>query len=433
MNKDSTGTVAAASGQAPYADLVQRLPVTFRPFINSRLKDWDKLFPFEQDYLQRFLETLDKLNQDEFNQLFKNIRGIEARMDVQSWAFSTHDETIENAALLARSPYYEQWRYAVQDVFNKIDRQLASRPGQTNLKSDRRMILIILPADLPVDRQHPWKHWKNLGRELRADAGSSPLGRSYSDILLGGARPGSPTSGILEGLSKRTVRSPYDFWMIDAGHALGVALSGATPSATSPAATSLSYVELQKFREKFLDRQNWVRKDLADLDTVYANLRQMDVTSWSPPGIANRLAAKEFVKELFLSGNGADVMSNSFVEWGASEALRRARPSVLVARFGTRNKPKLFTSLAALENQEKASPLPDVVDLEGSAVDAAMLAPYIWLAASRYNEYKDALCLCVADAVPGIYAIAPSEHPLLQATQPIHIEQIAAILSTSVA
>jgi hypothetical protein len=116
---------------------------------------------------------------------------------------------------------------------------------------------------------------------------------------------------------------------------------------------------------------------------------------------------RNFVVDLFLSGNGALIFGNAFAEWAASEALRRARPRGMVVRFGMRSKPKLFTGIAIFENQQQISALPDVDDREGSAVDALILARYVWLAASRYPEYEQAYCLCVSEFSNSAYLICP--------------------------
>src|SRR5208337_2338463 len=108
------------------------------------------------------------------------------------------------------------------------------------------------------------------------------------------------------------------------------------------------------------------------------------------------------------SGNGALIFSNAFVEWAASEALRRARPSVMVIRFGMRSKPKPFTSIAVFENQQRVSSLPDVDDPVNSAIDAVILARYAWLSASRYPEQSQTICLCVSEHLNSSYAIVPA-------------------------
>jgi hypothetical protein len=116
---------------------------------------------------------------------------------------------------------------------------------------------------------------------------------------------------------------------------------------------------------------------------------------------------RRFVIDLFLSGNGAFIFSNAFVEWGVAEALRRARPRTMVARFGMRSKPKPFTSIAVFENQQRISSLPDVDDPENSAIDAMILARYAWLSASRYPEHGQTICLCVSEHLNSAYLILP--------------------------
>lgn len=119
-----------------------------------------------------------------------------------------------------------------------------------------------------------------------------------------------------------------------------------------------------------------------------------------------------FVIDLFLSGNGTLNFSNAFVEWAASEALRRARPQVMVARIGLRSKPKPSTGIDIFENQQRISTLPDVDDAEGSAVDALILARYVWLAASRYPEHEQTCCLCVSESRNSVFQIAsPGRSP----------------------
>jgi hypothetical protein len=80
---------------------------------------------------------------------------------------------------------------------------------------------------------------------------------------------------------------------------------------------------------------------------------------------------------------------------------------LIVGRFGLRSKPKPFTSIAIFENQRKISALRDVDDPEGSAVDALILARYVWLSALRFPESAHTCCVCVAESSRSLYIIAP--------------------------
>ncbi len=173
-----------------------------------------------------------------------------------------------------------------------------------------------------------------------------------------------------------------------------------------------------------------VARRAADAEAVYEHLRKLSLEAWCPPEIASRPPVREFLRDLFLSGNGSPVFSNSFVEWAASEALRRARSSVLVARFATRPRPKPFTGGAVFENQERANPLPAGEDLEGSTVDAQVLAHYIGLASWRYPEYRERTAiLCLAEGLSRAFLAGPKELVLEVGAQPATPDRVAAVLA----
>jgi hypothetical protein len=179
---------------------------------------------------------------------------------------------------------------------------------------------------------------------------------------------------------------------------------------------------------------NSMRKDLADADAVFDRLRKVDVVPWCPPEVAADPAIREFVRSLYLTGNGAVIFGNSFVQWAASEAFRRARPSFLAAQFGVRSKPKPFTGVAVFDNPDQVNPLPAVDDLPGSAVDAQMLALYVWLSASRFDEYqRSTVCVCVAESLSQAYVVAPLEFTLGRELEPVSLERLGEALRTWIA
>jgi hypothetical protein len=216
---------------------------------------------------------------------------------------------------------------------------------------------------------------------------------------------------------------------LDAGSTLSEFFLGQTlQSAQSRNPTVLSFDRLRPFREKFLAEINRVQHNLSSADEIYDQLRKMETDPLCPPEVNTHPTVQEFVRSLLLSGNGSAVFANAFLEWGAAEVFRRARPSVLIGYFGTRNKPKPFTSVAIFENQSVASPLPDVKDLPGSALDAQILAYYIWLASARYPEYQDALTFCLAENLQTGLVLGPPGNPLATATNPLTLPRISSLL-----
>jgi len=410
--------------------LLKHLPLTFLPFVNQNLREWDYLFPYERGSVLRFLTYVSSLNEEDCSRLFRNVVQIEEKMGVRDWQFSTTEQTIQNSSLLARSAYFQEWRRAVQAVFDAAD-QCAQTAGQGGAKSGNRLVLLVIPQPLPLDAVKAWRRWQGIGRAVKLDLASPGGGVSPAETLLTGAplTTGGHGAGLLGVAADHPNASPADRWVMDAGSSLVESLVKAGASGDGVQAILLSYGRLAPYRESFSHEMNSMRKDLADADAVYDHLRKVEVTQWCPPEVATEPVIREFLRSLYLSGNGALLFGNSFVEWASSEALRRARPSLLVAQFGVRSKPKPFTSVMVFENADKINPLPPVDDLSGSAMDAQMLALYVWLSASRFPEYQHSTaCVCLAESLSEAYIVAPPEFPLGHETEPVKLDHVAGAL-----
>jgi hypothetical protein len=372
---------------------IGRLPPTLRPVLSQQLADWKLLFPFEQNKVGRFFRGVNSFTPQGLDELTAPLRIVETKMGIAHWRFSEASNTMEDSAQLARSAYYSEWRAEVQRVYAAIDAR-ASQVAMQNEACRRSLILLILPENLPVDHGTAWTCWGSEGRTTNVVGDS----REICDLLLAPQPDQASISGVP---GQQGSSDPADLWLIDG--------DTREPGLKSPisSVSFLSYATLKPFREKFLTELNTIPKDMTAADDTMAHLRSKDWGRWCSPDLAEHPELLHFVIELFLSGNGALIFPGAFVEWAASEALRRARPRILMARFGMRSKPKPFTGIAIFENQETISSVPDTDDPVNSAIDAAVLAHYVWLAASRYAEYGQAVCLCVAEHLNAIRMIAP--------------------------
>ena len=407
------------------AGVLKRLPLTFLPFVNQQLHQWDYLFPNERRSVQHLLVYVAAMSEEQSAALFADVRALEDKMGVRHWQFSTSEQTIENSSELARSPYFQEWRRAVQAVFDAVDKDAQPARG-TPESSPHRLVLLEIPKNLPLDSARVWRRWRGIGIPVKLDLSGVRTG-ALQRLLLGSSTAGANASpGLLHAAGSRSTAAHADTWVIDAGRELVDPIAAQTTSAVL-----LSNARLDAYRQNFSHEMNTMRKDLADADAVFDRLRKVDVSPWCPPEVAADPAVREFVRSLYLSGNGAVIFGNSFVEWAASEALRRARPSLVAARFGMRSKPKPFTGVAVFENPDQVNPLPAVDDPDGSSLDAQMLALYVWLAASRYEEYRRAtVCVCIAESLAEAYLIAPPEFILVRDAQPVHLEVLGAALLT---
>jgi len=374
---------------ASYRALIQRLPVTLRPALYGQLAEWETLFPFERRRVQEFMRGVASFDPPALNALLEPMLRLEAKMGVARWDFSQTANTMENASLLARSAFYAEWRDQVQRIYAAVE-AAAHASTQPHILHPR-LIAVILPKCLPFERAALWKKWGDRGVEVSIDGDASRI----SDLFLRGP---SSIPGLL---AQQGSHESSDFWLLDAGYGLP------TLSAGPDAASSLNYVALRALRDHVLAQANSIPKNIEVTDRTLASIRSENWDQWWPAELEGPAPLRKFVIDLYLSGNGALIFSNAFVEWAASEAIRRARPRVLFARFGLRAKPKPFTGIAIFENQQRISALPDVDDPQGSAVDALILARYILLAAQRYPEGAQTAFLCIAESAQSAYLILP--------------------------
>ena len=394
---------------------VARLPVTMRPSLHKQLSLWDDLFPYERERLMSFIGGIASFTPAALDALTQSLRGIEIQMDIAHTAFTPETDTMQNASLLARSPYYAAWRLEVQRVFSAIE--TAGHVASPPRPAKRRLIFIVLPESLPVSSIAAQKPWDSRACEFRVEGDP----RSVSDLALRGAT-GIPAL-LADQASDLTHAVSTDCWRIDAD-AGWANESGALETALP---MLLEYATLKPFRDEFLAQVNRVPKDIAATDQILDRLRHADWSRLWPASLAGPSRLGSFVVELFLSGNGALIFSNAFVQWAAAEALRRARPRFLAARFGMRSKPKPFTSIAIFENQQKINALRDEDDAAGSAVDALILARYIWLSAMRYPEGETTCCVCIAESSRTLMVIAPENaRPDWRLNVPVAPEAIVA-------
>jgi len=410
-------------------DVLKRLPLTFLPFVNQQIKEWNYLFPNERKAAETLIVYIDGLTPEQSERLFHDVVELEGKMGVRNWRFSTSEQTIQNSSQLASSPWFQDWRHAVQAVFDAADEHARTTGGASDPVRNR-LVLLSIPRNIAVEEASVWRRWKGTGEVHTVDL--SALGTGAMEYLLTGVPGAVPdaAAGLLDTMRMRRDASLADIWVLDAEKRLIESiLSKESINGQSGGAILLCYERLDSYRQSFAHEMNTMRKDLADADAVFDRLRKVEVTHWCPREVLADPVIPEFVRSLYLSGNGAVIFGNSFVEWAASEAFRRARPALLAAQFGMRSKPKPFTGVAVFENPDQINPLPTVDDLPGSATDSEMLALYVWLAACRFDEYqKNTICVCLAESLGEAYVVAPREFHTLLSKEPLSVRQLRAAL-----
>jgi hypothetical protein len=214
-------------------------------------------------------------------------------------------------------------------------------------------------------------------------------------------------------LTAASASEAFDTWLVEAHealHALCDSSSAKESGAALGSPTGLSYDRLHGYRDELtraLNRKIQSGVDSPQAFAAYARSLQIAPPSGSLLQASDVLVA--FVRDVLLTGNGTLLMNNTFVEWAAAQALRRAQPRVLVTRFGVRDRLKPFSSMVLFSQPRASDRVPVSQDPAGSFIDVEQLCYYVWLNAEKSPAYRGrTLYLFLAEGVDEMLAIRPA-------------------------
>jgi hypothetical protein len=380
--------------------LLDRLPVTFSAYWYEQFRDWDLLFPAEKDYYERLFSLLGRSERAAVDRLFTPLRQVELRMGVNEKNWPRREFTLDQVDFLNRSPQYPQWRAAVSDVFTQIDPTLDEEVARMGRP---RLAIVIAPPELPVASDRMWMRLRKQGTSLPVEMPDNP--EDYLPLLLTGTRRADRAPSIIDLYAAGTADSHYQAWMIETGGAL------ASVGAAEANVVHCSYAGLEKYRKRLMTEvDRLVRsEEIRGPRELSARLKELKVAP-SEAGLAQDPILAEFARATLLSGNGTLLLNNTFVEWAAIQAVRRARPAVQAVAFGIRNKIKPFSGLLIYADQDRVNPIPSQMDMLGSYVDLEVFYQYVWQQFEKYPEYRGKTAyLFVGDGLDQMLAIAPPD------------------------
>jgi hypothetical protein len=393
-------TADGASLLKRHRDVLKRLPVSFRAFLALEAEKWPTFFEPERTRLAATFEALAAVPPGE---ALVAVARLEREAGCEG-VRETDARQLQEAtqSLLRRSGLQPAWRQEVDRVFQvlqpEIDRRLY--PAEP----PRRVVVVLYGRGIAIQRAKLWARLRTVGLRipLRLDGAVAP-----EPFLRG-------LFGAAEATLFSALGAPESVWTLDAGDALHE-LAESGPRAP---ATALSYTRLQGYREA-LARALYQRvtAGVSGPQELAAYARALDAAP--PPGTLRAAdpRVRAFARDVLLGGNGALLVNNTFVEWAAVQALRRAEPRLLVARFGVRDKMKPFSSLLLFASARPTDQVPVVEDPFGSFVDVEQLAYYVWLQAEKSAAYRGrTLYLFLAEGLDELLAIrsdveAPSSLP----------------------
>lgn len=397
-------TSAAADGASllrQHRDLLARLPVTFRAFLGVEAQKWPTLFAPEKAYLGALLESLARPTEPELAEAFAGVMRLETEAGCRDARGSDPRQLQETTqALLRRKGLLPRWRQEVDEVFRRLQPRIDERLYAAD--APRRLVVVLYGQGIAIQRDRLWRRLRGLGTRipLRLDGDQTP------DAFLRMLFATSAKGGLFRALRDSAGHGPHDAWIVEAGESLHALCEAETGKGTA-CATGLSYARLRGYRET-LARSLYqkVLSGVSGPQEMAAYARELDIRAPEGALLHSDEVVLAFLRDVFLSGNGTLLLSNTFVEWASVQALKRAQPRLLVVRFGVRDKMKPFSSLLLFASPRPTDQVPILEDPFGSFVDVEQLSYYVWLNAEKSAAYRGkTLYLLLAEGVDEMLAI----------------------------
>jgi hypothetical protein len=353
--------------------LLRRLPLAFLPLLLRELMVYDWKFPSERADLARQFTYLGALAAAPFQSAMSAFAQLKlaAELEQTDWVNNPAGFSEQLSAHLWATHQIDTFRAAAIDYVQKAT---ASAPDPA-LPTHRLGIAVIGQG---VARNDDYR----LFRKLR------PQGVYYTQVKHTGG-----LQVLLDAVAARAKAHPvpYGHWYIDGGASLAVPV-GMTRISYSALSAPRAAIQnrMQKTYEAAVFDPEAFRTMLAQMKPEEAGLNS------GGDNVLNR-----FQLSLLTEGSGTQVFSTTFVQWAAREALRRAQPLTMFARFAPRQREKQMNELLA-ERQRQPE-----LDPHGSLIDADMGAYYTWLNQQRLPGEEGSAFLAWFEDHAEAVAIAP--------------------------
>ena len=356
-----------------YLLLLRRWPLSFLPSVLREIVEYDCKFPTEREALEKELEVLSSLAPEQLDSWlsgFAQIR-LSSELERSDWVNAPAQFVEQLSAHLWTTHQLDGFRSA---AIAYADRLRAAAPSQP-LQVPRLGISVIGKGVSSYDEP--------LFRKLRVH------GAYFSRV-----NPENGLRTLLDAVAERAKahRVAFAHWYIDGGE----------PADHDSALTFISYESLEPARA------NLLRKMRSEIDrpgmgpetlrTILARMQPADIGL----GNSGNAILDRFQLKLLTEGSGTQIFSTTFTQWAAREALRRAQPLTLLARFAPRQRQRPMNELLSA-SRERAEP-----DAIGSLIDAEMGAYYNWLNQQRLPGTERSSFLVWFEGHSQAVAIGPS-------------------------
>jgi hypothetical protein len=181
-------------------------------------------------------------------------------------------------------------------------------------------------SGIAIDRNKLWSRFKGTGVRVPLQLEGTQESAAFLAALFGARSDTRREPALLASMQASGQLTPLDTWMVESHQALHDACrAGSGPALSGTAVTGLSYDLLREYREELM--RALYGKVLTGVESPQAFAAYARSLKVAPSPAALLYSAdilQAFVRDVFLTGNGTLFVNNTFVEWAAVQALRRA-------------------------------------------------------------------------------------------------------------
>jgi hypothetical protein len=370
--------------------LFQQLPLAFLPLLLRELIGYDWKFPAERRELDSQFSYLGPLTPEQLQQEFAPFLKLQLSPELEEvdWVNAPAQFSEKLSAHLWATHQIDAFRTASVDYVHRVNAATKIPPLPV-----ARLGLVTVGRGVTENR-YP------LFRKLRGEG-----------VYFKNVQPEGGKEALFEVVRKRAKEHPAPFghWYID-GNASDIATDGLT---------CIAFSSLDTIRRALVAKMRQTMQPGGGgpevLRTLLAQMgpEQFGLYSQGDAAILNR-----FQISVLTEGSGTQLFSTTFVQWSAREALRRAQPLTLLARYAPRQREQSMRELLA---GTQAKPEPDAA---GALIDADMGAYYTWINQQRLPGAEQAGFLVWFEDHHEAVAIGPALKRGTEDDRPISLRQV---------
>ena len=370
--------------------LLQQLPLSFLPLLLREVIVYDWKFPAERDEIDRQFRYLRSLTPDQLSSAMSAFASLKLspELEAMDWIGAPFRFSERLSAYLWATHQIDDFGKVAEDYIKAFNNAVPGAPA-----SAPRMGIAVIGQEI-TPTGYP------LFRKLR------PHGTYFSQV-----DPRSSYKLLLDTVAARTRAHPAPFahWCIDGG-----------PAATvqNNQVTSVAYGSLQPVRKALIRKMQQVSASQAGVEALRTRLAETNPAEVGLNHPTDDPVLSRFAISILTEGSGTQIYSTTFVQWSVREALRRAQPLTLLARFAPRQTEE------SADEELSGIQQPAILDPAGSLLDADMGAYYTWINLQRLSGAAQSCFIAWFEGHGEAVAIAPSCRPGTEFHDQINLAEI---------